>query len=95
MESVRLGVLFGPVGGTWGIGRMLLSVGMTLFDPLQTIRLGFVTEGDRVRWAVADSRAHFILEFRRHLADPHDGVAVVVQFEHFGAETQAGAETCA
>ena len=54
---------------------------------------GVVTEGNRARWALADRRAHRILEFLWHLADPHDGVAVVVQLEHFGAEPQADPET--
>ena len=54
---------------------------------------GVVTEGNRARRALADGLAHRILEFRWHLADHHDGVAVVVQFEHLGAEPQADPET--
>jgi len=60
---------------------------------VMTGRTGLITERDCVRWAMADSCAHLILEFRRHLANPDDGVPVVVQFEHFGAEPQAGTET--
>ena len=52
-----------------------------------------VTEGNRARRALADGLAHRILEFRWHLADPHDGVAVVVQFEHLGTEPHADSET--
>ena len=54
---------------------------------------GVATEGNRVRRALADRRAHRILEFRWHFTDQHDGVAIVVQFEHPGAEPQADAET--
>jgi hypothetical protein len=46
--TMVLRVWLPPVGGIWGIGSMLLSVGMTLSDPLQPIRLGVVTEGNRV-----------------------------------------------
>jgi len=51
------------------------------------------TEGNRARWALADGLAYCILVFRWHLADPHDGVAVLVQFKHLGAEPQADPET--
>ena len=54
---------------------------------------GFVTDGYRARWALADCRAHRILQFRWHLTDAHNSVAVVVQFEHFRAEPQADPET--
>ena len=58
-------------------------------------RLGpwVITEGNRARRALADGLAHRLLEFRWHFADPHDGVAVIVQFEHLGAEPHAHAET--
>ena len=51
------------------------------------------TEGNRARWALPDGLAYRILEFRWHLADAHDGVAIVVQFKHLGAEPQADPET--
>ena len=54
---------------------------------------GIVTEGNRARRALADGLAYRILEFRWHVADPHDGVAVLVQFKHLGAEPQADPET--
>ena len=52
-----------------------------------------VTEGNRARWALVDGLAHRILEFRWHLANQHDRVAVVVQFKDLGAEPQADSET--
>jgi hypothetical protein len=51
------------------------------------------TEGNRPRWALGDGLAYRILEFWWHLADHHDGVTVVVQFEHLGAEPHADSET--
>jgi hypothetical protein len=42
---------------------------------------------------LVDRHAHRILELWWYLADPHDGVTIVVQFEHLGAEPEADAET--
>jgi len=52
-----------------------------------------LTEENRLRWALAGRPAHGILVFRLHLADQHDGVAVIMQFEQFGGDPQADAET--
>src|SRR2546422_623482 len=54
---------------------------------------GVVADGDCVRRTLPGRLAHHILEFRRHLADQHGGVAVFVQFEHLGAESHADPET--
>ena len=54
---------------------------------------GVLTKGNCAGRALADGLAHRILEFRWHLADQHDGVAVVVQCKHLGAEPQADPET--